>query len=498
MKFKAVCGDIRDLPTDCTVLITDTRLTKNLQGLFPQNVQDVIEKSVKNANFRSKWKHSLTIPLPFPTHKSCLIASAGNMDKCTPTRFHQFAHMVAGKIKTLRVQRIIVVCKLSPIDTSYTSEWMIKKLATSLGHAYYHYSKTLSASKSNPSALKEVSFFVADKDAKKKAEEALIQAQAINAGSQVMRNLANLPGNICTPKYMGTTALRLARKMRDVECKVLTESEAKKIGMGAFVAVSQGSKESGRVVCLEYKGGKSGAPPIALVGKGITFDTGGISIKPSSAMDEMKFDMSGAASVLGAFVACAQLGLKINLVGILACAENMPGGVAIKPGDVVKTLSGKTVEILNTDAEGRLVLCDALTYVQRFKPKCIIDIATLTGACVVALGNEASGLMSNNQDLADKLLRAGTLSCDRCWQLPMWEEYAPQLKSNFADLANIGGRYAGTITAALFLSKFTQKYPWAHLDIAGVAWTSGSNKGSTARPVELLLEFLRSEDKAAD
>ena len=198
-------------------------------------------------------------------------------------------------------------------------------------------------------------------------------------------------------------------------------------------------------------------------------------------MDEMKFDMSGAASVLGVFVACSQLGLKINLVGILACAENMPGGNAIKPGDIVKTLSGKTIEILNTDAEGRLVLCDALTYVQQFKPKYIVDIATLTGACVIALGKEASGLMSNNQDLADKLLRAGNLSCDRCWQLPLWEEYAPQLKSNFADLANIGGRGAGTITAALFLSKFVQKCPWAHLDIAGVAWENGSNKGSTAR-----------------
>ncbi len=260
--------------------------------------------------------------------------------------------------------------------------------------------------------------------------------------------------------------------------------------MGSFLSVARGSHQPPKFIVMQYKGGKSKAKPIVLVGKGITFDTGGISLKPAAEMDEMKYDMCGAASVLGTFKAIAQMGLPINVVGLIAATENMPGGGATKPGDVVTSLSGQTIEVLNTDAEGRLVLCDALTYAERFKPECVIDIATLTGACVVALGKIPSGLLANDDELAAEILKRGTDSGDRAWQLPLWDEYQELLKSNFADMGNIGGRYAGTITAACFLARFTKAYKWAHLDIAGTAWLSGDAKGATGRPVPLLSEFL--------
>lgn len=260
--------------------------------------------------------------------------------------------------------------------------------------------------------------------------------------------------------------------------------------MGALLSVSKGSEQPAKLITLEYRGGRKDARPVVLVGKGITFDTGGISLKPGAEMDEMKFDMCGAASVLGVMKAVAEMMLPINLVGVVAAAENMPDGKATRPGDVVTSMSGQTIEILNTDAEGRLVLCDALSYVERFDPDVVIDIATLTGACIIALGHQATGLLSNHSPLANDLLGAGKQSYDRAWELPLWDEYQEQLKSNFADMANIGGRPAGTITAACFLSRFTKKYKWAHLDIAGVAWKSGKEKGATGRPVPLLMQYL--------
>lgn len=264
----------------------------------------------------------------------------------------------------------------------------------------------------------------------------------------------------------------------------------KKLGMGSLLSVAQGSKQPAKLITLEYKGAKKSEQPVALVGKGVTFDTGGISLKPPAAMDEMKYDMCGAASVLGTLSAVAELELPINVVGVIPAVENMPGGRATKPGDIFTSLSGQTVEVLNTDAEGRLILCDALTYSRKFKPAVVIDIATLTGACVIALGKHATGLMSNHQPLAADLLAAAEEACDRAWQLPIWDEYQQQLHSNFADMANIGGRDAGTITAACFLSRFTEDYHWAHLDIAGTAWLSGRNKGATGRPVGLLTQYI--------
>jgi leucyl aminopeptidase len=328
----------------------------------------------------------------------------------------------------------------------------------------------------------------------KKADSGTVQrhvaiGQAIGAGMNLTRDLANMPGNVCTPTYLAKTAQAMGKKYA-MTTTVLDEAKMKRLGMGALLSVSKGSREPARLIAMEYSGGEKGQAPIVLVGKGLTFDAGGISIKPAAAMDEMKYDMCGGASVLGVMRALGELKLPLNVVGVVASSENLPDGAANKPGDVVTSMKGLTIEILNTDAEGRLILCDALTYVEKFKPAVVIDIATLTGACMVALGQQASGLFSNDDELADALLAAGDEVGDRAWRLPVWDEYQPQLKSNFADLANIGGRFAGAVTAACFLKRFAEDYKWAHLDIAGTAWKSGADKGATGRPVGLLMQYL--------
>jgi leucyl aminopeptidase len=304
------------------------------------------------------------------------------------------------------------------------------------------------------------------------------------------KDLGNLPGNVCTPTYLASKAQALAKAHKTIKTTVLEEKDMKKLGMGSLLSVTQGSNQPAKLITLEYHGTDKAHKPIVLVGKGITFDTGGISLKPGAEMDEMKYDMCGAASVLGTLKAIAEMGLKINVVGVIPTCENMPSGQATKPGDIVTSMSGQTIEILNTDAEGRLILCDALTYSKKFSPDTVIDIATLTGACVIALGHVASGMFSNEDKLAKELLAAGEQSHDRIWQLPLWEDYQPLLDSNFADMQNIGGRAGGTITAACFLARFTKEYRWAHLDIAGTAWKSGKEKGATGRPVPLLTQYL--------
>jgi leucyl aminopeptidase len=326
-------------------------------------------------------------------------------------------------------------------------------------------------------------------------EAAAARGQAIAAGVKLAKDLGNLPGNVCTPTYIAEQAKSLAREF-GLGIEVMERPEIEKLGMGSFLSVAKGSDEPPRFIVLTHKGGDKKQKPVVLVGKGITFDSGGISLKPGAEMDEMKYDMCGAASVLGALRAAAELKLPLNVTGLIATCENMPSGRANKPGDVVTSMSGQTIEILNTDAEGRLILCDALTYAEKLDPACVVDIATLTGACVIALGNVASGLLANDDGLARELLHAGDSAADRCWQLPLWDDYQEQLKSNFADMANIGGRAGGTITAACFLSRFAEKYDWAHLDIAGTAWKSGKDKGGTGRPVALLVHFLAKRAEA--
>lgn len=322
------------------------------------------------------------------------------------------------------------------------------------------------------------------------ARKALSDGEAIASGVELARMLGDLPGNICTPAYLADQARKLGRSSTKLKVSVMNEAGMEKLGMGSLLSVSRGSRQPAKLITLQYSGGKTGEKPVVLVGKGVTFDSGGISIKPGAAMDEMKYDMCGAASVLGTLKACVAMKLPVNVVGVIPATENLPDGNASKPGDIVTSMSGQTIEVLNTDAEGRLILCDALTYCGKYKPAAVIDIATLTGACVIALGSHAAGLLSNDDELADEILLAGESADDRAWHMPLWDEYQQQLKSNFADMANIGGREAGTITAACFLSRFTKKYRWAHLDIAGVAWKGGDEKGSTGRPVSLLTQFL--------
>jgi leucyl aminopeptidase len=322
------------------------------------------------------------------------------------------------------------------------------------------------------------------------AKRGLAHGAAITLAATVQRNLGNLPPNVCTPTYLGEQARAIGKKYSSVKVQVLDEAAIRKEKMGCFLAVARGSVEPPRFIVLEHKGGKAGSPPVVLVGKGITFDTGGISLKDPGAMDEMKYDMSGSAAVLSALTLAAELRLPLNVVGLIAACENMPSGKAMKPGDVFTSASGQTVEVLNTDAEGRLVLCDALHYARRYKPAAVVDIATLTGACVIALGSHHTGAMGNDDALVRELIAAGVRADDRAWQLPLTEEYTEQLRSNFADMANIGGREGGTITAAAFLGKFAGGMKWAHLDIAGTAYVGGKLKGSTGRPVPLLADFL--------
>ncbi len=363
--------------------------------------------------------------------------------------------------------------------------WNVRHAVLGLREAFYRFDQLKSQKKAHAPALAQV---VLPLSPKAELQNALKEASATADGAALARTLGNLPANICTPSYLAEEAKKLAREFK-LEVEVLERKDLEKLGMGSFLSVARASHQPPKLVVLKYEG-KKGAKRLALVGKGITFDTGGISLKPAGEMDEMKFDMSGAGSVLGALRALAGMKAPVNVVGIIPACENMPGGAATKPGDVVTTLSGQTVEILNTDAEGRLILCDALSYAaQRFKPDTVIDIATLTGACVIALGSVATGLFANDQKLADEVRAVGDEAWDRVWQMPLWEDYQEQLRSNFADFANIGGRPGGAITAACFLARFTRKLRWAHLDIAGTAWKGGREKGSTGRPVPLLVRF---------
>jgi len=366
--------------------------------------------------------------------------------------------------------------------------WVIKQAVFAAAEQAFR-ADELKSKPAKAATLKSITFATLNKPTAA-LKSVLDQAAAIARGMSLAKTLGNLPGNICTPTYLSAKALALGKAHKSIKTTVLEEKDMQKLGMGSFLSVTRGSEQPAKLITLEYHGADKKQKPIVLVGKGITFDSGGISLKPGAEMDEMKYDMCGAASVLGTLQAIAELGLKLNVVGVIPACENLPSGRATKPGDIVTSMSGQTIEILNTDAEGRLILCDALTYSAKFKPDTVIDIATLTGACVIALGHVASGLFSNEDKLAKELLAAGEQAHDRAWQLPLWEDYQPLLDSNFADMQNIGGRAGGTITAACFLARFTKEYRWAHLDIAGTAWKSGKEKGATGRPVPLLTQYL--------
>lgn len=398
----------------------------------------------------------------------------------------------AGAVKLLDASSVIeatnTLCTLEIPETDLAQR--LRESVISAEDQVYRFDQCKSDAKPAKRPLKKVGLFIGDQKKTQPVLRAVNQGEAIAAGITLTKNLANLPGNICTPGYLADQAKRLGKQSTKLKVSVLEEKQMQALGMGSLLSVSRGSREPAKLIVMEYKGGKPKSKPVVLVGKGLTFDAGGISLKPSASMDEMKYDMCGGASVMGVMAACVRMELPINLVVIVPSSENLPDGAANKPGDIVTSMSGQTIEILNTDAEGRLILCDALTYAERFEPAAVVDVATLTGACIIALGSQASGLLSNDDKLAAELLEAGNRSADRAWQLPLWDEYQEQLKSNFADMANIGGKGAGTITAACFLSRYAKKFKWAHLDIAGTAWKSGDQKGATGRPVSLLSQFL--------
>ncbi len=420
--------------------------------------------------------------------KRTLLLGLGKAEERTDNQFTKTLQAALAVIKGIQCSDA-VFCLDDDAVNGRDCYWRTRKLVETAGTSLYRFEQ-LKSTKADPWKLQSISVRVAEED-DETASLAVAEGAALVNGINLSRDLGNLPGNVCTPTYLAEQARQLAAEHTRLSLEVLEEADMEKLGMESLLSVSAGSEQPAKLIILKYQGDDEKQPPQVLVGKGITFDTGGISLKPGAAMDEMKFDMCGAASVLGTMAAIAEMDLPLNVIGVIAAAENMPSGKATKPGDIVTTLSGQTVEILNTDAEGRLVLCDALTYVERFKPAAVIDIATLTGACILALGHKASGLLSNNDELAHELLNAGQYANDRAWRLPLWADYEEQLDSNFADMANIGGRPAGAITAACFLSRFTKQYHWAHLDIAGTAWNSnGKEKGSTGRCVPLLTQYL--------
>ena len=383
---------------------------------------------------------------------------------------------------------------LNDVEDAKARQQLARAMVVAGAEVAYRYHETLSGRK-KLCAVKRLGVIAPDGGVAE-VRLGVNQGAALASGLDFTKTISNLPGNICTPSYLAQQARDL-QKSHGLKTTVLDEAQMEKLGMGSLLSVSRGSREPAKLIIMEYRGGAEDEQPVVLVGKGLTFDAGGISIKPAAAMDEMKYDMCGGASVFGALIAASEMALPMNVVGIVPSSENLPDGAANKPGDIVTSMAGKTIEILNTDAEGRLILCDALTYAERYDPAAVIDVATLTGACIIALGHHASGLFANDEELAQEVLAAGQAADDRAWQLPVWDDYTRQLKSNFADLANIGGRSAGSVTAACFLKEFTENYPWVHLDVAGTAWKSSGPKGATGRPVPLLVAFLMARCGAA-
>jgi len=403
----------------------------------------------------------------------------------------KFATATAAAFSTLtktKAKSALNCLTLEPCDDT-GAYYLARHTAQAVAGALYRYHETKSGRKPASGSLGEIGVALVKKGDAKKARLGLDHGEAIGTGMSLSKDLGNLPANICTPSHLARTAQKLARENKKLHTKVLGEADMKRLGMHSLLSVGNGSEQPSKLIVMQYKG-TTGQKPVVLVGKGVTFDTGGISLKPGPGMDEMKFDMCGAAGVIGTMATVAKLQLPINLNVIVPAVENMPSGRASKPGDIFTSMSGQTIEVLNTDAEGRLILCDALTYARRFKPDAVIDVATLTGACVIALGHHRSAIMSRSGALATGLVAAGEAANDLAWQLPLDEEYGETLKSNFADMANVGGRAAGAITAGRFLANFTEGLNWAHMDIAGTAWTSGKQKGASGRPVPLLTEYL--------
>lgn len=490
MDFEIVSGDISALETECLVLAVEAEAALSAAAAAADKASSgYISDILSGGDISGKTAQTLLLhKVPGLAAKRVLLLGFGKESDRNNRNFRKTVKAAMAVVKSTGVSSATFAldCVLTDDADQYRQ---LRHLVEWAGAELYTYDETKSQ-KADPLKLEHLAIHTAE-EASDLAETALLDGTAIVNGTSIARDLGNLPGNFCTPTYLAEQALELDDEFDSLTATIVDEEEMAELGMHCLLSVGHGSEQPSKLIVMEYKGGEAGDKPHVLVGKGITFDTGGISLKPGAGMDEMKFDMCGAASVFGAMTALCEMALPINVVGIVAAAENMPSGHATKPGDIVTTMSGQTVEILNTDAEGRLVLCDALTYAGKFEPASVVDIATLTGACIIALGHHATGVLANNDDLAAELLQAGEQAADKGWQLPLWDEFQEQLDSNFADIANIGGRPAGTITAACFLSRFTKEYRWAHLDIAGVAWNSGGkDKGATGRCVPLLTQYL--------
>jgi leucyl aminopeptidase len=480
----------------CVVIgIFESRKLTDSAKILDKITQGYIKNILAAGDMDGKANTSLLLHnVPHTSFKRVLLIGLGKEQECKEKTFLTAINTALSALQKIAVTDATLFLSDFPVKER-SNEWKVVQTIIAATNSSYRFDQLKSKPEQDRDSLRKIVWCISDHTELTACETAVQQGLAIAQGMSLAKDLGNLAPNICTPTYLAKQAKDLA-KTHKMRASVLEEKDMEKLGMGSLLAVASGSDQPAKLIVLEYPGSGKKEKPVVLVGKGVTFDTGGISLKPGADMDEMKFDMSGAASVLGTLHAIAEMKLPINVVGIIPATENMPSGKAAKPGDVVTSMSGQTIEILNTDAEGRLILCDALTYAERYNPEAVIDIATLTGACVIALGNFTAGLMSNDDELAQQLLVAGEQAGDRAWQLPLWDEYQDLLKSNFADIANIGGRAAGTITAACFLSRFTKKYRWAHLDIAGTAWKSGKDKGSTGRPVPLLTQFLIERAKA--
>jgi leucyl aminopeptidase len=496
MNFTVKRGSLEKQPSDCLVIgvFENNQLSDTAEKIDKISHRYLSKLLKKTPDFRGKvCETQFLYQVPGIRANRILLVGCG---KNTTVTIQDFRKIMIASIQAIEdaaiTKAIDFLTELKIEDRSQS--WKIKfsvEIFRDILYSFDHY-KTKPGKKS---FLKQFIFAVEEKRILTECQKALTQGLAIADGKDLTKDLANTPPNICTPLYLAKQAQALAKAQKHVTTQLIDKTAMKKLGMGAFLAVAQGSVNDPMLVSVSYEGAPKTQKPVVIIGKGITFDTGGINLKPSDGIVGMKYDMCGAATVLGVIKTISELKLPINVIGLMACAENMPSGTASRPEDIVQTLSGQTVEILNTDAEGRLVLCDTLTYAERFKPSTVIDIATLTGAVVIALGHHATGLLSNNDVLAKELLDAGNECYDRAWQLPLWEDYQDQLKSPFADMSNVGGRAGGTITAACFLSRFAKKFRWAHLDVAGTAamMLGTSDRKATGRPVPLLVQYLINE-----
>jgi leucyl aminopeptidase len=481
-KFNTKTGNLATSKTSCLIIAVYDKLKLSQPGAtINSTANNALKDCLKSGDLQDKLGSTITLyKQPGVSAERILLIHCGSKGKQEPSAWQTIGSSIADAIKTTGA-----TSALCAIEDCFDH---LKNIVTAIMQSIYTFNE-FKTQNTYEYKLKEFNFAITGKQTKKQ-KHAISAGLAIGKGAAFARDLGNMPANICTPEYLAKEAKNLSKKYKSIATTILERRHLEKMKMGCFISVTQGSPNPPKLISMEYKGKKS-APTIVLVGKGITFDTGGNSLKPAASMVGMKYDMCGAASVFGALQAVAELKLPINVVGLVAAAENTPGGHASRPDDIVTSMAGLTVEILNTDAEGRLVLCDTLTYAEKFKPDAVIDIATLTGACVVALGRHHSGMYANNDKLASELLQAGLDSQDKCWHMPLTDDYQSQLDSNFADIANIGGPEAGSVTAACFLSRFTKNYNWAHLDVAGSACRfGGKEKAATGRPVPMLVEYL--------